>query len=242
MPQAQRSSDVVEIHAEHAIMAGIGGLIGVALGGVMIRYQGMLIGLGWTLLILGVASISYAIYCALQVRKVTSFDYECPYCHAHNKLLEPATGDFSCVACHRLIPFADGAIVKVFQVRCGFCHELNWYSEKSHGLICENCDREIPIATADNAVRAQSFHAYSRHDDDKLYDLVLIASGHKTEQLIACLQSMLALNRNQVKDILGNLPQTLLTGIPRKKAEMLVGQLAVHDGAAEFIEHQQVAS
>jgi hypothetical protein len=46
---------------------------------------------------------------------------------------------------------------------------------------------------------------------------------------------MLALNRNQVKQLLGDLPAVLLTGITRKKAELLeaqltsVGMTAVHE-------------
>jgi hypothetical protein len=46
---------------------------------------------------------------------------------------------------------------------------------------------------------------------------------------------MLALNRNQVKQMLEELPVTLLTGIPRRKAEMLKAQLTIHDGIAEMV-------
>ena len=63
---------------------------------------------------------------------------------------------------------------------------------------------------------------------------MLISYGHKTEEVINTLQHMLALNRNQVKAMLEDLPVTLLTGIPRKKAEMLKAQLATHDAAADF--------
>jgi hypothetical protein len=76
--------------------------------------------------------------------------------------------------------------------------------------------------------------AFAVVDDDNLYELILIAHGHKTEELINALQHMLALNRNQVKQMLTELPVTLLTGIPRRKAEMLTAQLSIHEGLAEM--------
>jgi 4'-phosphopantetheinyl transferase EntD len=42
------------------------------------------------------------------------------------------------------------------------------------------------------------------------------------------------LNRNQVKQMLDELPVTLLTGIPRMKAEFLQAQLTANDAVAEF--------
>jgi hypothetical protein len=76
--------------------------------------------------------------------------------------------------------------------------------------------------------------AYAVTDDDRLYELVLTGTGHKNEELIASLQHMLALNRNQVKQMLSELPVAILTGISRKKAEMIQAQLSIHDGVAEF--------
>ena len=67
-----------------------------------------------------------------------------------------------------------------------------------------------------------------------MYEFILVAHGHKTEDLIESLQRMLALNRNQVKQMLQELPVTLLTGITRQKAEMLQAQLALHEAATEF--------
>lgn len=239
MPQVQRSSDVVETHAEHALAFGIGAVVALALGGLFIYYQGMLTLLGYLLVLGGLAAGGYAVYCALQIRKVTTFKVECPMCHATNVFLEQPMSDVSCRDCHRLIPIVDGRVLRVYQVRCGFCNRLNYYSDKSPGLICEECDREIPLATSGAAQPPKAFTTYARHDDDKAYDLVLIAQGHKTEELISCLQHMLALNRNQVKDILTSLPATLMTGIPRKKAEMLAAQISLHEAAAEIVETAQ---
>lgn len=236
MPNVQRSSDVVEVVAERAIAFGIGGVISLALGGLFVYYRGVLMTLGFLLLAFGVAAVSYAIWVALQVRKVQHVNAPCPYCNHRNVLTAAPEKDFTCDRCHRLIPVQDGRFLKVFQVRCGFCNELNYYSEKSVGLICENCDRVIPIANGDGNAPVKSFGAFARQDDDRPYDLVLIASGHKGEELVACLQSMLALNRNQVKQMLTELPVTLLSGVPKRKAEMLAAQIAVHEGAAEVVE------
>lgn len=230
----QRSSDVVEIHSERALSFGLSGLFAVALGALMIYYQGMLLYLGWLLAIGGAAAIAYGIYCATRVRKVTSYKIPCPYCSASNALTEQPESDFSCISCHRMIPVRGGTVLPVFQVRCGFCNHLNYYNETSVGLICESCDREIPISTVEGAETKKFFQAYTHKDDDQTYELVLISYGHKTEEVINTLQHMLALNRNQVKQMLEELPVTLLTGIPRKKAEMLKAQLALHDAAAEF--------
>ncbi|MCE9557511.1 MAG: ribosomal protein L7/L12 [Armatimonadetes bacterium] len=138
-----------------------------------------------------------------------------------------------------MIPVQDGKILAVQQVRCGFCNHLNYYNETSVGLICEECDREIPIATVDGQLAPKSFHMFTRHDDDKYYDLVLLEAGKKTEEVISCLQHMLALNRNQVKQMLDELPVTLLTGINKMKADMLNAQLSAHDAVGQVAESKE---
>lgn len=230
----QRSSDVVEQHSARALSFAFGGILALALGGLLLYYQSMFGALAWILVAGGVVALLYAGYCGMQIRKVSTFRIPCPYCSATNALLEQPTGDFSCVSCHRMIPYRSGHVLPVFQVRCGFCNHLNYYNETSVGLICESCDREIPIANAEGQGSKKFFQAYTQRDDDALYELTLISYGHKTEEVINTLQHMLALNRNQVKQMLEELPVILLTGIPRKKAEMLKAQLALHDAAAEF--------
>ncbi|HRF60028.1 MAG TPA: hypothetical protein PLH94_08960 [Fimbriimonadaceae bacterium] len=230
----QRSTDVVEGHSERALTFGLGGLVAAAFGALLIYYQGMLVGLGWVLVLGGVAGIGYGIFCAMQVRNVTTVKVTCPYCSGINAMTEMPEKDVSCVSCHRMIPIREGRVLPVSQVRCGFCGHLNFYNETSVGLICESCDREIPIATAEGTESKKFFRAYTQQDDERPYELVLVAHGPKTEEVINTLQHMLALNRNQVKDMLNDLPVTLLTGIPKKKAEMLAAQLSVHDALAEY--------
>ena len=236
MSEPKRSSDVVESFAEQAFMFGIGGLIAIFLGGVLIYYKGMLIGLGYLLMVVGIPSVLFAIWSATRVKEVTQVVVVCPYCSAKNTLLEQPNEGFPCAECNRQVPIFDGKVVSVSQVRCGFCNTLNYYNDQSAGLLCENCNREIPIATADGQLATKSFHTFAQQDDEKPYDLILTAEGPKHEEVVACLQHMLALNRNQVKQILEELPATLLSGIPRKKAELLSAQLSVHGAEASFSE------
>lgn len=229
----KKASDVVEGFSEKALIAGIGGIVGLAGAGLFFSYGGGgLKGLAIVLLIAGVAGISYAIYLMTQIRKVEHFDIICSFCKAKNMLAEPPTKDFTCSQCYRLIPIIDGRALPVQQVRCGYCNELNWYSEKTQVLLCESCNHDIPINRGDDSPVRKSVFAVE--SDDRLYELRLVGVGKKEEDLINALQHILALNRNQVKQMLEELPVTLLVGIPRKKAEMLAAQISVHDGVTEY--------
>jgi ribosomal protein S27E len=231
----QRSSDIVEIHGQRALVAGIVGLISLAIASLLYMNigGGGAIGLVIVLAIAGVASVIYAIYSAMQIRKVTYVGVECPYCSHKNLLTESPDRDFTCQGCHRLIPIVDGKPLPVHQVRCGYCNELNYYSDKTEVLLCEQCNREVPISVAEG--RELRHSAFAVQDDDNLYEFRLIAHGqHKTEELMTALQQILALNRGQVKQMLEELPVTLLTGIPRKKAEMLQAQLNLYDATSEY--------
>ena len=236
MPKIQRSSDVIEIHSEGAFIYGIGGAVAIAAGGLLMRYRGAgaLVGLSTILIGGGILGLGWAIYLISRARKVVAFNVVCPYCEVTNALTATPVEDFSCVSCIRMIPIIDGKIVPVHQVRCGFCNTLNYYSDKTEVLLCENCNHEVPIAQADEN-RPQRHSIFAVVDDESQYELLLTGfSPHKVEQLTDALQHMLALNRNQVKQLLDELPVTLLTGINRRKAEMLQAQLSIHDGTAEF--------
>ncbi|MBC8065006.1 MAG: hypothetical protein H7Y17_09265 [Chlorobia bacterium] len=233
MPTVQRSSDVVESHSERVVMAGISGAILIAIGIVLFlfRGEGTFTILSIMLLSGGAAAILYAGYCAMQVRKVASFEIVCPYCSSKVNLVAAPDRDVSCRSCLRMIPIIDGKPIKVTQVRCGYCNALNYYSDKTVALLCEECNHEIPVSRADGQTAHSKFAVV---DDDKTYELRLIAYEHLTEELISALQSSLALNRNQVKQMLQELPCTLLTGIPKRKAEMLSAQLTGHGASCQF--------
>ena len=238
MPQVQRSSDVVEQHSEKVITYGSGGLVLLLISAFLYYYRGssgMFVPLSNLLAFFGFMLVGYAVYCGLQVRKVTTHDVACPYCEYTNFLTESPKEDFTCVSCHRLIPVVDGSVIPVSQVRCGFCNSLNYYSEKTDVLLCEECNHEIPIAHDEGHVPKKKIAAgFAVQDDDRTYMLTLTEPGNRTEEVIGCLQHMLALNRNQVKQILENAPVTLLTGIPKKKAEMLRAQLAIYDAESDI--------
>jgi len=235
MPQVERSSDVKEQIGTRALMTLIPALILLGLGGLMIYYKGMLLYLGFLLVAGGVGLLVYGIMQLTKMKKVTDVTLRCPFCDHTNHFVERPTSDVRCGGCLRQIPIVDGVILRVFQVRCGFCNHLNFYSEKSTGLICEECDRVIPISTDDDSPTKKTFEHFTVKDDNAVYDLVLI-DGQKGEDLIGCLQKMLALNRNQVKQLLEEMPVTLLTGIPKKKAELLKAQIEMHHGKASFSE------
>ena len=230
----RRSSDVVEVHSERALATGIGGLVALAGALLFFAYGGeSMRGLAYVLLVVAIALLGYAGYCAMQIRKVASVGVKCVYCNHNNRLTEQPTDDFTCQACFRLIPVVNGQPIPVSQVRCGFCNELNYYSAKTEVLLCESCNREVPVAH-DGPSTKQISRGFAVQDDDRPYELVLTGQGHRTEELIEALQHMLALNRNQVKQMLEGLPIVLLSGIPKKKAEMLQAQLALHEGYAEY--------
>lgn len=227
----QRASDVIEEYATRGLVSGLGGLVVGAIGGAFIYFRGLWTPLGYVLVVIAVGAIGYSIYNFVRSRQVQHVTVVCPYCSGKNVLTEAPQDDFTCVHCHRLIPIIDGHVARVYQVRCGYCNHLNYYSDKSTGLICEDCDREIPIAN--EGPKTRTFHHFTQHDDPTTYELVLLDEGPKREEVIQVLQHMLALNRNQVKDILKETPVTLLTGITKLKGDMLVAQLASHGARAE---------
>ncbi len=237
MPSIQRTSDLIELIAERAITFAFGGLVGLGISGVLLYYRGqtgMFVPLAVVLIVISLPLTLYSIYEATKIRKVSAHAVLCPFCEHNNQLVEAPESDINCRSCNRMVPITDGKILPVDQVRCGFCNALNYYSEKTEVLLCEECNHEIPIAGDDSKPTKSMPSFYAVQDDDSLYELVLVAHGYKTEDLINALQHMLALNRSQVKQILGELPAVLLTGINRKKAEMLKAQLSIHDGLAEF--------
>lgn len=238
MSNVQRSSDLKEGFAQKAIMSGIGALVCLSLAGVLFAYQSAsMMGL---LIVAAIAGIGLLVYFFIQLgktRQIPSVLVQCPYCKGKNFFTGQPQEEVRCDNCQRMMPIWEGRMLSVFEVRCGYCNTLNWYNEHSVGLICESCNREIPISTSDSNQKT-FFKPYVTQDDDGTYDLVLTRVEHHNEDIISTLQHMLALNRNQVKDILDNLPATLLTGIPKRKAEMLRAQLAIHDAEADMPKHQ----
>ena len=235
MSHLERSSNIKEQLGQKALVSVIPGVIAIAIGGVMVRYQGMMIGLGIVLCVLGVAAVVFGATQLAQLKKIPSFPVKCPFCNHKNDFTEEPMSDVRCEGCQRSIPIYEGRILNVEQVRCGFCNHLNYYSEKSTGLICEDCNRIVPIANEGGAQAQATMEHYTIQDDNRPYDLILSeGASSNNEDLVSTLQHMLALNRNQVKQMLEETPVVLLTGIPKKKAELLKAQIEMHHGKAEF--------
>lgn len=238
MPRVKRRWDVIEIHAERGLTYGFSALciLGFAWLLFAFRGDGMFVPLAIILSVIGVIFFGLGVNKAIEIKKVTRFGVVCPLCDYENELIAAPEADFVCSNCQRMVPIEDGKPIEVKQVKCGYCAELNYYSEKTEFLICEVCNHQIPIDTeaARNATGTKVAESFAVTHDDGVYEFVLVAHGHKTEELIAALQQMLALNRNQVKQMLNELPVTLLTGITRRKAEMLQAQLALHEAATDF--------
>ena len=236
MPSIQRTSDLIELIAEKSLTFAFGGLCGLGFAGFLLYYRGggMFVPLSIVIILISLPLTVFAIFSASQIRKVKSVSVICPCCSFDNQLVEQPTEDIHCRGCNRMIPIQDGTVLPVSQVRCGFCNALNFYSEKTEVLLCEECNHEIPIAVEEGKSTKSMPSFYAVKEDDALYELVLIAHGPKSDELVTTLQHMLALNRGQVKQLLEELPVTLLTGITRRKAEMLSAQLSVCDAASDF--------
>jgi hypothetical protein len=177
----QRSSDIVEQFGVKAISSAVGGIVVLLLGLVLWfnRGGGVLAPLAIILMVIGAALLAYAIYETLQIRKVASYTAECSYCKHKNRLSAPVSQDFLCAACYRMVPVQDGRILHVDQVRCGFCNELNYYSERNQVLLCESCNHEIPLSRGDDAPQRHSVFAVK--EDHSLYELILTGhDGHHT--------------------------------------------------------------
>lgn len=239
MAGSERSSNLREEYMLRAFVSIVPGLICLAISIFLFVYNSRYsderytVGLQWVLLVLSVPAIWYGVSQLVQMRKIASLDVECPFCQASNRFTTQPMHDVRCDRCNRDIPIVDGRTLRVFEVRCGFCSTLNWYSEKSTGLICEECDREIPISVADERDASPAMHAYARHDDTARYNLVLVDPGPRKEEIISVLQKMLALNRNQVKEIMDDVPMTVLHSVPKKKAELMASEIASAGGRSD---------
>ena len=235
MARTERTSDIVEQYSEKAVFYGAGGFVCAGAAFLTLRYGGSAFaGLGWVLVLAGLGCFAMAGYKIGRVRSIAAYRISCPFCDEVVALASaPGDQDVSCSGCHRMIPLREGKIASVNQVACGFCRGLNYYSDKTDALLCEHCNHEIPIQHEEGHVSKKSVSKFAVVEDGAMYELVLVDAGRDEEDLIGTLQHMLALNRNQVKDILKQTPVTLLQGITRMKAEMLKAQISNHGGEAQ---------
>lgn len=243
MPAPEKRTHAVEIHWEAAVTWAVIGLVSLVLGTIIFVYGTNIrivktsldfSSFGWPLLALAPLAFLYAGYRVLVSRREPSYISTCPYCDAEIELTAAPEDDFSCDSCHRRVPVLDGRVLEVHGVSCGYCGHANYMSEKTLVLICENCDREIPLLNPETGEMRHLPRGFARVDDDGVYQLLVVAEGREKEALMTSLQHILALNRNQIKAMLENLPVPILSGIPRRKAEMLKAQIEASGGTAEY--------
>lgn len=230
----ERASSIKEQFVTRGLFTVIPSIILIGLGAMFMFYNPIWTILGWVMIAIGAGIGIYGLSQFIKAAKVSSVSIRCPFCGNANSFTEHPYEPVRCEGCQRQIPIFEGQVLRVAEVRCGYCNAINFYSERSVGLLCEQCEREIPISVDDAVFASPSLQDYSRQDDTTPYDLVLIDGGTKQQEIIEVLQQMLALNRNQVKQILSETPTTLLQGIPKKKAELLTHQLTSHGARAEF--------
>ncbi len=230
----QRSSDLIETFMARALGVGALSVVVLALGTGMFIFRGDSgLALAVVLLLIGFALLGFAVFSFIQSRAVVSHTVKCPMCGANNGFLEVPMEDVTCRECNRLIPIQDGKLLALKQVSCGACGESNWYSDRTKVLLCEACGREIAIAQAGAETPWDGRPLYAVQDDNRPYELVLVAYSQVTDGLVDYLQHTLGRNRSQVKEMLSDLPCALLTNIPRQKAEMLRAELSHHGAAVE---------
>lgn len=230
----QRSSDLVETFIARALGVGALAIIFIVLSVVMFIFRGDSgTALAVVLGAIGVLLLVYAVFSFTKSRGITAHTVKCPMCGASNGFLEAPTEDVICRDCNRTIPITDGKILPMKQISCGACGESNWYSDRTKVLLCEACGREIAIAQAGGDTTWDGRPAYAVQDDSRPYELVLIAYSNASDGLVDYLQHELGRNRNQIKDLLIDLPVALLTNIPKQKAEIMRAELSHHGAAAE---------
>ncbi len=239
MPAPEKRSDVVEVHWERAIRWGVLGVVCILGGLFFLRYgrdwAGIdLTSLSWVPIVAGPVMVIYAISEGINSRKVPSYTTMCSYCGHEMVFTAAPEEDFVCDGCGRRVPVKDGQVLSVTAVRCGYCQALNYMSEKTLVLICEECDREIPLLDPETGETRHVPRGFARVDDESLYELVLVNMGREKEAVMKSLQTMLAINHAQALKLVEELPVSLLSGINRRKAEMLRAQLEANGAVAEL--------
>ncbi len=244
-PPPVRRSDVIEGRWEKAMTWAMLGVLALIIGLPLyfynenwfqfLSFKGLDIRpVSYPFLAVGALMLLYSASRVVGGKKVKSFLSTCPYCGHDSEFAEEPMTDFLCEECGRRVPVLDGKVLDVTGVRCGFCGSLNFMSEKTKVLICEDCDREIPLLDPSTGEMRHVAKGYARVDDTTVYDLVLVKVGRDKEPLINSLQHILAMTRNQVKDLLDNLPATLVKGVNRRKGEMLRAQIEANEGETEL--------
>jgi hypothetical protein len=234
MAQPIRQSDIAEADTERGLYWLGATIIAAIIGFIIHRYGGSVAIVGTIILCISPLGLIMAGVQFYKAKHVPGAKVKCPFCGEASAFLEVPQQDFTCAFCHRRVAVEDGRILGVIEVRCGACGALQKVSERTEVALCEECNHEIPLASSETGHMRHIPVGLAADDDTRPYNLVLVAPGTNVEQLITELQRILAMNRNQVKEVLQVLPATLLKGIPKRKARLLQEQLRGLGAAADI--------
>lgn len=224
MDEPVKRSEVQEREYTQAVLLGIVGIL--CLGGTFIfwKYGGMFTSLAFIFGLAWLGLWGFAGWRLYQLRSLESHAITCPFCNQETAFLSSPTSDFTCEHCLKRVPMENGRVLEVVAVKCPHCGSLEQVSARASVAICEQCNREIMITRVARSDVSPLAHAPLAQDDPTPYELLLIHPGKHPEDVIHLLQSLLTLNRPDVKKILDALPTVILTNLPRRKGEGLMRQ------------------
>lgn len=223
MDEPIKRSDILEREYSQALILGGVGLVSLLLMALFFRYGGMFTPLAWLFLVAWLGMWGYAGWRLYQTRSVPSHPITCPFCNQDVIFVSPPNSDFTCEHCMKRVPMENGRILEIVAVKCPHCGSVQQLSSRAAVAICEQCNHEIMVSRMKRA--ASPFSAPSQ-DDATRYDLYLISVGRDPEPVIHALQSLLTLNRPDVKKLIEALPMALLTNLTKPKGDALQRQLA----------------
>lgn len=211
MDEPTKRSNELEQAMSKILVVGGGGVLGLFLGWLVVKYGDWFQHIGWLLVIGGGLALLYALYGYLQTRSIPSFPVTCPYCNQDTEFTAPPARDFACDHCMKLVQIENGKVVDAKQIKCPNCGSMQRISARATTGICEECNREMNISKAQRVVAV---------DENAPHELVLTGVGRHPDRVIMILESMLSLNRLDVKKLLETLPIVLFTNVTKRKAEM----------------------
>lgn len=222
MEEPAKRSDILEREYTQALILGGVGLASLLLMALFLRYGGMLYSLSWLFLLVWLGTWSYAGWRLFQTRSVPAYPITCPFCNQDTAFVSPPNSDFTCEHCMKRVPMENGRVLEIVAVKCSHCGSVQQVSSRAAVAICEQCNHEIMVS---RMKRASTPFTAPADDDKTRYDLYLISVGRDPEPVIHSLQSLLTLNRPDVKKLLEALPMVLLTNLTKPKGDALQRQL-----------------
>lgn len=231
MADVQRKSDIVEERVTRLALAGVPGLIAVAIGAWLAFGGGMFVALGWILFLGGIAALLYGLIGLAALKRGAGFDLRCPFCHKTTSLTGVPERDVRCAHCDRMVPFENGRVLDISPVTCNSCHTTNYYTPHTKHLTCESCGKEIvfTVATSSDAPVATAESASGFHR------VVLTGFGAHLDDLENYLMEHMRVTKPQVEELLLALPAVVFHGVSLEQAQAHVAAIVEHGGSADVV-------